>query len=813
MPALDDTRKLIARGDELRDAGEFDAALASYEAAVAAESELAIGHFKRGTVLVALGRAGDAEEAYQKALDLAPDYPEAANNLAVLNINRGRWAVAEDLLHKVLAQHLDYFDAHNNLADALLRRGKNIEALYFARRAFQVNPVSPYAVERVAAALNSLGRMHEAVEFVAGNIGKVTTYSALWSTYGISLQGLGRHAEADRAHAKADETAGNQLSPRINRLFFSNYLSVSNEELWRRHHDFGRVLREITGPANTDFANVTLDVQRRLNVGIVSGDLRRHSVSYFVPGAFEHLDHTQFRLYAYNVSHYSDDDTLRLKPLFKVWRNVAPLNHQDLYQQIRDDRIDILIDLSGYTNDSRLAVFARRPAPIQVSYIGYPNTTGMDVIDYRLTDDIADPPGVDDEFHSETLWRLDRCFLCYTPFRHAPEVADRSANYPGVVFGSFNTRAKYSEACLAAWIRLLQEVPDARMVIKSLVGNGDEAGRAELVARFVAAGVDPSRVDMLDRVGKTEDHLATYGEIDVALDTFPYNGTTTTFEALWMGVPVVTLSGGRHASRVGASILHGVGLDDLVAKSVEQYIEIAANLARDQPRCRELRATLRGRMESSQLLDREAMSLAIGQALREMWRRYCDGRPVQPIGSVPVPEKGAKEVFRLHIGDLEQHDGWKILDVEDRPEVDFVTDIRDLSMIEDESCIEIYMSHVLEHIALGEVLPVLSELHRVMLPGGKLYLAVPDTEILAELMISPDLDTAQKFEVMRMMFGEQAAQNDFHSIGFTFDFLVDYLAAIEFASVEHVESFGLFDDDSERVCAGRRVSLNLVVTK
>lgn len=812
MQDVDDAQELIAQGDALRNDTKFSAALEAYDAAVAADPKLALGHFKRGTVLAPLGRAEEAAEAYAKAIDLCPDYPEAANNLAVLMINRGDWNDADGLLRDILARHLEYFDAHNNIADALLRRGRNVEALYHARRAFCIKPSSPFAVERVAAALNSLGRMHEAAEFVAENIDKVAPYSALWSTFAIALQGLGRHAEADRAHAKADETAGSQLVPRMNRLFFSNYLPLSNEELWTRHREFGRVLRDVVGPPNTEFANISREPERRLNVGIVSGDLRRHSVSYFVPGVFEQLDHAQFRLHAYNVSHYADDDTLRLKPLFKVWRNVAKLDHQALYRQIREDRIDILIDLSGYTNESRLAVFARRPAPVQVSYMGYPNTTGLDVIDYRLTDALVDPPGAADGFHSEILWRLDRCFLCYTPFRDAPEVVSSTGEAGAVVFGSFNTRAKYSDACLDAWIRLLQRVPGSRMVIKSLVGNGDEAGRAELLARFSAAGIDPARVDMLDRIGKTEEHLGNYARIDVALDTFPYNGTTTTFEALWMGVPVVTLSGDRHASRVGASILHGIGLDDLVASSVDDYVDIAARLALDLPRCRDLRSGLRARMTASPLLDRGAMGEAMGQALRGMWRRYCQDHPVQEASPLPATVE-AKEMIRLHIGGRESREGWKILDVEDRPEVDFVSDLRDLTAIDDASCSDVYMSHVLEHIALGEVLPVLSELHRILVPGGKLYIAVPDTEVLAEMLINPELDTPSRFYVMRMMFGGQMSQHDFHCIGFTFDFLVDYLAAMEFESVEHVESFNLFTDDSEITYCGRRISLNLIATK
>lgn len=803
----------IREAETLRDAGKLDEALTLLAALVAEQPASALAHYKLGTVLGRLGQSGEAENSYREALRLAPPYPEAANNLTVLLIADGRWTEAEALIRQALAERPDYFEGHLNAADVLQKFGRLPEALYHARRAAALQPDSPAACERVGSVLNRMGRMRESVEVLKSGEAIAVEYCPYWSTLGVSLQGLGRHSEADQAHAKAIQLAGSESLPRMNQLFFSNYMSISNQEIWQRHRAFGQWAREQVGAPLDDFPDVSPDRHRRLRVGFVSGDLRQHSVAYFIPGMLDKLARQQFQLFAYNVSHYHDDVTARLKPMFNVWRDAAEIGETALFERIRDDRIDILFDLSGHTSDTRLMVFARRPAPVQVSYIGYPNTTGLDTMDYRLTDAIADPPGIDDEFHAETRWRLDRCFLCYTPPDAAPEVALRAEAAGPVVFGSFNSRAKYSDDCLSAWADLLLRVPGSRLLLKSLVGNGDEEGRGELIEWFVARGIAAERIELMARIESRSEHLGTYSRIDIGLDTFPYNGTTTTCEALWMGVPVVTLAGNRHASRVGASILDAIGLKEFVADSVDDYIALAAALAADPAKRQELRATMRQRVLSSPLCDRLDMARAMGTALRGMWNRYCDMCQAESGADGGQGVEEEEEAIRLHIGGVQIKEGWKILNVESGEGIDFVGDVRNLSAFGDGCCSEIYASHVLEHVGQAEVLPVFNELHRMLRSGGKLYVSVPDLETLSWLFLSPALDSAAKFHVMRMMFGGQTTPHDFHQIGYCFDFLVDYLRDVGFAGVEHVESFGLFNDTSEFVFAGQRISLNLVVTK
>lgn len=813
MQMSKELQQRVTEGEQLRDGDRLDEALRLFEDIVAGHPDLAVGHYKLGTVLARQERTEEAEDAYRRALTLSPAYPQACNNLGVLRKLDGYWGEAETLLRRALAEQPDFFESHLNLADVLQKLGRLPEALYHASRAAGLREDSPSALERKASVLNSMGRMADAIELLRSRPELGEGHSPYWTTLAVALQGLGRHDEADVAHARSIDLAPGEFLPRMNRLYFSNYLPLSPAEHFRRHAEFGAWVRAELGAPQADFSHLNSERDRRLRVGFVSGDFRRHSVAYFVPGAIDRLDRRGFQVFAYSVSFYRDEVTSDLRSLFNVWRDASGMNHEQLFDLIRDDRIDILVDLSGHTNDNRLMVFARRPAPVQISYLGYPNTTGLDTMDYRLTDAIADPPGLDDGHYSETLYRLDRCFLCYTPPEHAPELTSRPDVSTGVVFGSFNSRAKYRDDCLDAWASLLRLVPNSRLVLKSLVGTGDHSGRTDLVEKFVARGIAAERIEVLARIEDKAGHLAVYGGVDIALDTFPYNGTTTTCEALWMGVPVVTLRGGRHAGRVGASILDAIGLTELVAESVDDYVNRAASLAGDPGRLQELRAGLRPRMLSSALCDRGDMGHALGDALRDMWYRYCDtredaGREV--TGGSLAPQV---EAIRLHIGGEEPKEGWKILNVEEREGVDFVGDVRDLSAFEDESCAEIYASHVLEYLSQAEVLPVFNELHRLLRPGGKLYISVPDMDTLSWIFISPGIDPPRKFQIMRMMFGGQSNSYDFHRIGYCFDFLADYLRDVGFTSLEHVESLGIFKDTSNFVFQGNLISLNLIATK
>ena len=359
-----------------------------------------------------------------------------------------------------------------------------------------------------------------------------------------------------------------------------------------------------------------LRASERLRVGYVSADFRRHSCAYFLEALLAHHDHGRFEIFAYADDRRSDDITERLKPMVDHWRSLIGMPDKAVAELVRNDRIHLLVDLAGHTAGNRLSAFAEKPAPIQVSWLGYPATTGLSAIDYRLSDDICDPPGATERFHTETLWRLPGGFLCYTAPREAPAVSPSpcSTGQP-VTFGSFNNLAKVNQAVLEAWAELVSAVPGSRLLLKSKALRAPSV--SERVAEvFTRRGIARERIILEGWAEALAAHLAMYGKIDIALDTFPYNGTTTTFEAMWMGVPVISLAGDRHSARVGASILTRCGLEDFIAKSLDDYLAKAIALARDPQALGELRRALRPRLANSPLCDGKAFAQQIEDAYR-----------------------------------------------------------------------------------------------------------------------------------------------------------------------------------------------------
>jgi predicted O-linked N-acetylglucosamine transferase (SPINDLY family) len=328
-------------------------------------------------------------------------------------------------------------------------------------------------------------------------------------------------------------------------------------------------------------------------------------------------------LYCYSDVRRPDAVTARIRKSAVVWRELRGLSDPQAADLIRRDQVDILVDLAGHTARNRLLVFARKPAPVQVTYLGYPDTTGLNTIDYRLTDAWADPPGQTERFHTEELVRLPRGAWCYRPPEDAPAVEDLPAWSAGsITFGCFNNFAKVTPRMIGAWADILRDVPGARIILKSPVLMESSTRRLAL-ERFRAHGIEGARVGLFGPV-EPEQHLAFYNWIDIALDTFPYHGTTTTCEALWMGVPVVVLAGATHASRVGVSLLASVGLADWAADSLEAYVERAVRAARELDRLRLLRAGLRERMAQSPLTDAKVLTRDLEAAYRRMWRRWCE---------------------------------------------------------------------------------------------------------------------------------------------------------------------------------------------
>ena len=352
-----------------------------------------------------------------------------------------------------------------------------------------------------------------------------------------------------------------------------------------------------------------------VKIGYVSGDFRRHSVSHFLLPVFRHHDRTAFEIHGYSNNALTDDVTERLTALADGWRLIFGLDDEAAARMIAEDGIDILVDLSGHTAHNRLSLFARQPAPVQVTWLGYPGSTGLKAIGYRLVDAITDPPGEADAHYSERLVRLDHGFLCYAPLDQAPAPVPRPEG--PIRFGSFNNPAKLSPATLDLWVKVLEAVDGSELLLKGRP-FADPKVRQALLTRFGKRGIASDRIVLLEHIAAPEQHLAAYGEMDIALDPFPYNGTTTTCEALWMGVPVVTLLGDRHSARVGASLLTQVGLDSLIAHTPQDYIRLAADLAADYRRRAGLRGKLRAMMQNSPLCDGPGFTRRLENAYRGM---------------------------------------------------------------------------------------------------------------------------------------------------------------------------------------------------
>jgi len=408
-------------------------------------------------------------------------------------------------------------------------------------------------------------------------------------------------------------------------LFHSHYLAPADRrKMFDLHRRFGTMMRE-AAPARQEKFALAPDPGRRLRIGYVSPNFSRHSVGYFVEPVIRCHDRERYEVYCYYTHPLADETTARMRRSADGWRDIADANDDAVEQMIRADRIDILVDLAGHSKGNRLGVFARKPAPIQMTWLGYPDTTGLDAVDFRITDRVADPEPDAELRHSERLLRIDDAFLCYQPPPDSPPVSERSGSTPGVVFSSFNNVAKLNEETLRVWGKILAGVPGSRIALKAAsLGFPDTVDR--ILDCCERNGVDSGRVELRGWIKDRRQHLGLYANIDVALDTFPYNGTTTTCEALWMGVPVVSLAGDAHMSRVGATILRCVGMSDLVARSVEEYADIAIALARDAGRRKSLRVNLRNRLTVSPLLDHAGFTRKLEHHFRRSWKAWCDGQ-------------------------------------------------------------------------------------------------------------------------------------------------------------------------------------------
>jgi predicted O-linked N-acetylglucosamine transferase (SPINDLY family) len=619
--------QILARG--LQALGRLAEAEVSYRRVLKIAPQNADAHNDMGNVLLLLDRLVEAEMSYRRAVHLRPDYVEAHSNLGNALRALGRLPQAEDSLRRALRIRPEYVEAHNNLGAVLRALGRFGEAEASLRQALQLKPALAEAHNNLGNVLRALGRLAEAEESYRRALQIRPQYvDAQANLAGVVLE-LGRAAEATAGYRQAL-----RIRPQYPQAYDGLLLSllyqagVSAEELLRAHRDydagFGAPLRAQWADHRAR-RGADSSSDRRLKVGYVSPDLRQHSVAHFIAPVLRERDRRAVEIFCYAEVAREDDTSSALRELSDHWLNTVGTSDAVLAERIVADEIDILVDLAGHTAGNRLLVFARKPAPIQVSWLGYPHTTGLSAMDYRLVDAITDPPGEADRRASETLIRLEDGFLCFEPPTAAPRPCAPpclASNY--VTFGSFNNPAKLSPDALESWARLLKRTPNSRLLLKGR-GFAEETTRQAFLTRFAAHGGDAARVILAGQLERLTDHLASYERIDIALDTFPYNGATTTCEAMWMGVPLVTILGSAHAGRVGASLLATVGLPELVAPSVEAYIDTAAALATDPGRLSSVRESLRERMAGSTLCDAPRFARKLETTYRELWRRLRAG--------------------------------------------------------------------------------------------------------------------------------------------------------------------------------------------
>lgn len=499
---------------------------------------------------------------------------------------------------------------------------KGEQAAEVAERAVALNPAWDHARMTATGAYGLLRRFTTVIEHARAGLAANPGHAGLTAVLAGALTNAARADEGYalvRAALHADPGDHVLCSAAC---VIGNYVpGLSRQESLDLHASYGRLLERELPAERAAFAN-TPEAQRPLRVGLVSPDLRAHPVATFIEPLLAGHDRDRIKVYIYQTNMISDAVTQRLKQYPVAWRLMDTTNDVGLARAIRDDAIDVLVDLSGHTEAHSLIALHLRPAPVIATYCGYPGTTGVSGVGYRIVDALTDPPGDADAFATEKLVRIDPCFLCYRPHAEMPPVAPRAAG--PITFGSFNALQKVNTPLINLWARVLERVPGSRLALKSM-NLEDEGVRTDLMGRLEQAGIAPERVELIPPTRTIPQHLAAYARIDIALDTFPYHGTTTTCEAICMGVPVITLAGDRHASRVGVSLLHAIGLPECVAGDEETYVNQAAALATDEGRLAALRETLRPRLLASPLCDEAAFCRRFEETLRAMWRTWCEG--------------------------------------------------------------------------------------------------------------------------------------------------------------------------------------------
>ena len=557
----------------------------------------------------------EAESLYRQILDMEPDNPYALHLLGVVHYQRGENPIAAELIRRAIQFKSDIADFHSNLGAILMPMGRIEEAADALQKALALNPGNPDALNNFGNILKDKGQLDEAIASYRRAIELRSNYADAWGNLGNALKLIGHIDEAIQSYRRS-------LSLRPNPTIASNlcyalhfHPNITAGQIHEEHVAWDQQYAKPLSSQITPHANDRAP-DRRLRIGYISPDFRAHPIGRFLLPLFMHYDHQNFEIVCYSDVWQPDAVTEALRGCADVWRQTAGVADAKVADVIRLDKIDLLIDLTMHMQNNRMLVFARKPAPIQATYLAYCSTTGVSTIDYRISDPFLDPPGSDESIYTEKTIRLPTSYWCYHPPPVTAELRDPPCLSGGrITFGSMNNAAKVTAPTLRMWAELLRAVPHSDLLIYAHEGSH----RQEVTEVFARHGVEPARLRFVPMVPLGQ-YFTHYHRIDIALDPFPYGGGTTTCDALWMGVPVVTMTGQTAVSRAGLSILSNTGISEWVAESPERYIAIAAGLAGDIQKLKELRLSLRPLMQASSLMDAPRFAREIEGAYRKMWR-------------------------------------------------------------------------------------------------------------------------------------------------------------------------------------------------
>jgi predicted O-linked N-acetylglucosamine transferase (SPINDLY family) len=599
--------------------GQSDIAVDLIRRAIALNPNLPEPHSNLGNIFTDKGQLDEAIAACRQAIALRPDFPEAHINLGNALKDNGQLDEAIAAFRQAIGINPNLAGAHSNLGGALIDKGQFDEAITACQRAIAIRSNFPEAYNNLGNALKYKGHLDEAIIAYRQAIILRPRYAAAHNNLGVTLKDKGQLDEAIAAYRQAIALNPNYAEAHGNLIYILHFhpaydakALAKEHRRWNRQH--AEPMRKFILPHSND-----RNSDRRLRIGYVSPDFREHPVGRFLLPLLAHHDKNQVEVFGYSQVRAPDAMTQRLRLLADGWRNISGLSDAAAVDLIRQDQIDILVDLTMHMGDNRLLIFACKPAPVQVTYLAYCSSTGLETIDYRLSDPYLDPPE-EESFYNEQTIHLPETYWCYQPIFASQEISPLPALARGAItFGCLNNFCKISQPTLGAWAKLLRAIPNSQLLLSAHEGSH----RQRVQEQLQWEGIAPQRVRFVGKMPPL-DYFRLYHEIDIALDTFPYAGGTTTCDALWMGVPTVSLCGQTAVGRGGLSILSNIGLPELVARSEDEYMRIAGELADNLPQLSQLRCTLRQRMEQSPLMDAPKFARNIEAAYRQMWRTWCE---------------------------------------------------------------------------------------------------------------------------------------------------------------------------------------------